>query len=76
MFMQISNAKLKKVLTQDMKEQAERFKKEGNDLVNAEKYIEAIESYSRAIGIDNTNAVYFSNRYSKFSLYICLDKQI
>lgn len=42
--------------------EAERLKNEGNELMKAERYREALEQYSRAVQIDPRNSVYFCNR--------------
>jgi len=44
------------------REQAEKFKAEGNELMKQEQYAPAIECYTRAIQLDSRNAVYFCNR--------------
>ncbi|OQR66579.1 small glutamine-rich tetratricopeptide repeat-containing protein alpha-like [Tropilaelaps mercedesae] len=47
--------------------EAEAAKLEGNELLKAEKYQEALEMYSKAIDLDPYNAVYFCNRAAAFS---------
>ncbi|KAJ2954575.1 hypothetical protein O0L34_g2866 [Tuta absoluta] len=42
--------------------EAERLKNEGNELMKAERYREALEKYTRAIELDPRNSVYFCNR--------------
>jgi len=49
-------------LTDDMRQQADKLKNEGNDLVKQEKYKEALEAYNAAIKIDGNNAIYYCNR--------------
>lgn len=34
----------------------------GNDFMKAEKFSDAIECYSKALKLDNKNAVYYCNR--------------
>ena len=56
-----------------MKEKANNFKNEGNELMKQEKYKEALESYNKAIEIDKNNAVYYCNRaaaHSKLNDYL------
>ena len=43
-------------------EEAERYKNEGNLLVQQGKFKEAITVYSKAINCDAKNAIYYSNR--------------
>ncbi|XP_050682060.1 small glutamine-rich tetratricopeptide repeat-containing protein beta-like [Leptidea sinapis] len=44
------------------KEEAEKLKTEGNDLMKSEQYKLALSKYGRAIELDPRNAVYFCNR--------------
>eukprot|EP01114_Cavostelium_apophysatum_P002881 TRINITY_DN1258_c0_g1_i1.p1 TRINITY_DN1258_c0_g1~~TRINITY_DN1258_c0_g1_i1.p1 ORF type:complete len:254 (-),score=68.98 TRINITY_DN1258_c0_g1_i1:73-834(-) len=41
---------------------AEKYKMEGNNRLAEKQYAKAVESYTRAINIDSTNAIYYSNR--------------
>lgn len=50
------------------KSEAERQKVLGNEFVSAKKPAEAVECYSKAIELDPTNAIYFSNRYDSILL--------
>ncbi|GBP70178.1 Small glutamine-rich tetratricopeptide repeat-containing protein beta [Eumeta japonica] len=50
------------VLTPEQRVEAERLKNEGNELMKAEKYKEALELYTRAIEMDARNPVYYCNR--------------
>ncbi|XP_032228420.1 small glutamine-rich tetratricopeptide repeat-containing protein alpha [Nematostella vectensis] len=49
------------------RQKAEELKNEGNQLMKEEKFQEAINSYSRAIELDNTNSVYPCNRAAAYS---------
>ncbi|UJR27779.1 hypothetical protein I4U23_009051 [Adineta vaga] len=49
-------------LTDDMRQQADRLKNEGNEFVKQEKYKEALDAYNSAIQIDSNNAIYYCNR--------------
>lgn len=46
---------------------AEALKAKGNSLMSSKQYDEAIESYTKAIALDPTNAVYYSNRAAAYS---------
>jgi small glutamine-rich tetratricopeptide repeat-containing protein alpha len=46
----------------DDKTRAEKFKQTGNAQISSKDYDAAIESYNKAIGLDASNPVYFSNR--------------
>lgn len=46
----------------DPKEEALKLKDQGNQFLKEQKFDEAIESYTKAIELDNQNAVFFSNR--------------
>ena len=50
------------LLTDDMRQQADKLKNEGNEFVKQEKYREALEAYNAAINIDGNNAIYYCNR--------------
>lgn len=51
---------------QEWAAQAEGFKADGNRLLAAKQYTEAVEMYSRALELDPDNAVYFSNRSAAY----------
>jgi small glutamine-rich tetratricopeptide repeat-containing protein alpha len=51
-----------KEATEEEKKKAEELKNEGNNLLKDGKHQEAIDAYSKAIDLDPSNAVYFSNR--------------
>lgn len=57
-----SEPKPRKQVSDAEKLAAESFKNQGNDFMRAEDFNKAHESYSRAIEIDNNNAIYYSNR--------------
>ena len=46
---------------------AEKLKATGNSQMSAKKYDDAIKSYTEAIKLDPTNAVYYSNRAAAYS---------
>ncbi|CAI9727255.1 small glutamine-rich tetratricopeptide repeat-containing protein beta-like [Octopus vulgaris] len=47
--------------------EAEKLKNKGNDFMKAEKFSEALECYTKAIKLDNKNAVYYCNRAAAYS---------
>ncbi|GLB36482.1 putative homodimerisation domain of SGTA [Lyophyllum shimeji] len=49
------------------KSQAEKHKQAGNALMSSKKYDEAIEAYDKAVALDPTNPVYYSNRAAAYS---------
>ncbi|KAG5648245.1 hypothetical protein DXG03_006203 [Asterophora parasitica] len=53
--------------SQDEKARAEAHKQSGNTLMSSRKYDEAIESYNKAVALDPTNPVYYSNRAAAYS---------
>jgi len=48
------------------RQRADAFKDRGNKAYGAGRYQEAIDAYTQAIGIDNRNHVYFSNRSAAY----------
>ena len=46
-----------------MKEKANTYKNDGNELMKQDKYKEALDCYNKAIEIDKNNAVFYCNRY-------------
>ena len=46
---------------------AEKEKAEGNKLMSSKDYASAVAAYTRAIALDDKNAVYYSNRAAAFS---------
>ena len=52
-----------KVVTDEDRAEAEQFKQKGNELMKEQKFEEAITCYTKAIEIDNRNAVYYCNRF-------------
>ena len=48
-------------------EQADRYKSQGNAALQAGQFSEAIDLYTKAIGLDPSNAVYFSNRAAAYA---------
>ena len=49
------------------KVQAEKFKQAGNAQMSSKDYDAAIESYNKAVNLDSTNPVYYSNRAAAYS---------
>ncbi|CAF1604031.1 unnamed protein product [Rotaria magnacalcarata] len=62
-----STAPSDKLVTDDMRQQADRFKNQGNDFIKQEKYKEALEAYNAAVQIDANNAIYYCNRAAAHS---------
>jgi tetratricopeptide (TPR) repeat protein len=54
-------------LTDDMRQQADKLKNEGNEFVKQEKFKEALDAYNAAIKIDPNNTIYYCNRLVSFS---------
>ncbi|CAL1696240.1 unnamed protein product [Somion occarium] len=61
-----SSSKLKGPSPED-KSAAEALKAKGNSFMSSKNYDEAIASYTKAIELDPTNAVYYSNRAAAYS---------
>lgn len=57
---------VKKDVSEEDKAKAEELKKLGNQHLAAKDYGKSIESYTQAIEINDTNAVYFSNRAAAY----------
>lgn len=49
------------------KVEAEKFKQAGNAQMSSKDYDAAIESYNKAVSLDSTNPVYYSNRAAAYS---------
>ena len=49
------------------REEAERMKTEGNNLMRTEKFQEALNMYSKAIELDGSNPVFYCNRAAAHS---------
>jgi len=49
------------------KEEAERLKTDGNNLMRTEKFVDALEMYSKAIELDGSNPVFYCNRAAAHS---------
>lgn len=60
-------ASTSKELSAEDKTKADKLKQEGNSLMSGKKYDEAIEAYTKAIAIDGSNPVYYSNRAAAYS---------
>ena len=53
--------------TAEDKANADKLKQKGNSLMSGKSYDEAIETYTKAIELDPTNPVYYSNRAAAHS---------
>ncbi|XP_074641725.1 small glutamine-rich tetratricopeptide repeat-containing protein alpha-like [Tubulanus polymorphus] len=62
-----TSAQPQKIPTLAEKAEAEQRKQEGNDLMKADKYMEAMNLYTQALDLDPTNAVYYCNRAAAHS---------
>ena len=49
-------------IPEELKEKANVYKNEGNELMKQEKFAEALDAYNKAIDIDKHNAVFYCNR--------------
>lgn len=58
-----SNPTEKRIVSDADKKEAERLKNAGNDHLTAGRAGLAVECYSKAIALDPTNVVFYSNRY-------------
>ncbi|TRM65670.1 hypothetical protein BD626DRAFT_535225 [Schizophyllum amplum] len=58
---------VKKAASPADKAQADKLKAEGNALMSAKKYDDAIAAYTRALALDPSNPVYYSNRAAAHS---------
>ncbi|KAJ7102357.1 putative stress-induced protein STI1 [Mycena belliarum] len=56
-----------KTTSAEDKAQAEKFKQTGNTQMSSKQYDQAIESYTQAIALDPTSAIYYSNRAAAYS---------
>lgn len=56
-----------KASSADDKKRAEEFKVEGNRKIAQKKFDEAVEYYTKAIELDDSNAIYYSNRSAAYS---------
>lgn len=54
-------------ISEEDKLRAENIKNEGNEHMKHSRFTEAAEAYSKAIAIDNSNPVYFSNRAAAYN---------
>jgi small glutamine-rich tetratricopeptide repeat-containing protein alpha len=55
------------VPTAEQKTAAEKLKQEGNGLMTKKEHDKAIDAYTKAIELDSTNPIYFSNRAAAHS---------
>ncbi|XP_061539625.1 small glutamine-rich tetratricopeptide repeat-containing protein alpha [Phycodurus eques] len=64
---QVNNDATKNGVSEEQRAEAERLKTDGNDHMKVENYAAAVEFYSKAIGINPQNAVYYCNRAAALS---------
>lgn len=62
-----SAPKVRKVVSAEERIAAENLKNQGNDLMKQDMHRAALEYYTRAIEIDDNNAIYYSNRAAAHS---------
>merc|ERR1719245_995149 len=63
----MNQSRKKAPATGEEKEQAEKLKVEGNDLMRTEDFPGAIEKYTKAIELDSSNQVFYCNRAAAHS---------
>uniref|UniRef100_A0A1B6EB65 SGTA homodimerisation domain-containing protein n=1 Tax=Clastoptera arizonana TaxID=38151 RepID=A0A1B6EB65_9HEMI len=68
LYEEVELPEVRKEVPPEVKAVAEEFKAEGNRHMNNQNYAEAFKFYSKAINLDNTNAVYFCNRAAALNL--------
>lgn len=54
-------------MSDEVKQEAEREKNEGNNLMKMERFEDALKCYTKAISLDGNNAVYYCNRAAAYS---------
>ncbi|KAF7784683.1 hypothetical protein Agabi119p4_848 [Agaricus bisporus var. burnettii] len=64
---QAADAPASKALSADDKAKADKLKQEGNAFMSSKKYDEAIDMYNKAIALDGSNPVFYSNRAAAHS---------
>lgn len=64
---QAADAPAPKALSADDKAKADKLKQEGNAFMSSKKYDEAIDMYNKAIALDGSNPVFYSNRAAAHS---------
>jgi small glutamine-rich tetratricopeptide repeat-containing protein alpha len=64
---QPADTQASKAPTAEDKAEAEKLKQEGNALMSSKKYDEAVEMYNKAIALDGSNPVFYSNRAAAYS---------
>ncbi|XP_061680752.1 small glutamine-rich tetratricopeptide repeat-containing protein alpha [Syngnathoides biaculeatus] len=64
---QVNNNATKTDVSEEQRAEAERLKTDGNDHMKVENYAAAVEFYSKAIGVNPQNAVYYCNRAAALS---------
>jgi small glutamine-rich tetratricopeptide repeat-containing protein alpha len=62
-----ATASTPKPTSEEQTQQAEKYKTEGNDKMQAKKYEEAIQCYTKAIELAPNNPIYYGNRAAAYS---------
>lgn len=61
-YMKCEKQDSQKIVSEEDKTKANELKNEGNELMKSGKYQEALESYTKAIDLDDSNPIYYCNR--------------
>ncbi|XP_027199392.1 small glutamine-rich tetratricopeptide repeat-containing protein beta-like [Dermatophagoides pteronyssinus] len=66
-YMKCEKQDSQKVVSEEDKTKANELKNEGNELMKSGKYQEALETYTKAIELDDANPIYYCNRAAAHS---------